>query len=215
MQRKAHAQNQVTTRLLLEQAVAVTEGAIFKGELAELARVAIQRGEPGENVLYFDTICTDVLNRGSANRPWYQTEIFQPDQALIQRPEHERMPRLPCFSLDQYLLCGLLDDALSAAGDVQHQRRYVTRQQEVATPADGQQWHIKLASTGKRIAHITVPMRCGEILRALINGEGVERLQRTVGFYGETHSRPFISASSASLASSMRSSTSSKPSVSP
>ncbi|MNS79888.1 hypothetical protein D3C72_1135520 [compost metagenome] len=124
---KAHAQNQPTPRLLLEQAVAVGEVAFFEGEIAQLAGLAIQRGEAGEYILDLDAVGTDVLHRRSANRAGNQAEVFQPGESLRQRVLHKRMPRLARFRLDHHTVAVIADHTNPARGHAQHQRRNICR----------------------------------------------------------------------------------------
>ena len=79
---ETHPQDQPTPRLLLEQAVAVGEVALCKREVAQLAGLAIEGGQAGENVLDLDAISADVLHRCRADGAGNQAEVFQARQAL-------------------------------------------------------------------------------------------------------------------------------------
>ena len=94
VERKTYPKDQPAPRLLLEDAVAVSEVALFQAEVAQLSAVAIERRQAGKHVLDLDAISTDVLHRCRADGAGNQAQVFQTGQPLRQRVLHERMPGL-------------------------------------------------------------------------------------------------------------------------
>ena len=208
---KAHPQDHPAPGLLLEQAVAIGEVAVFQAEIPQLAGLAIESGQAGEHVLDLDPIGADVLHRRCSHRARDQAEVLQPRQTLSQRPLDERMPGFPCFCFNHHVLAVITQLTDTTGCHAQHQRPDIGGQQQIAAAADHQQRHLMLARIGQRLTHIGIAFGLGEQLCANVHAKAVERLERNLRLHEQCHKRPFNSITSASQACSIRSSTCSKP----
>ena len=214
-QGETHTQNQPATRFTLEPAVTVSKLTLVQRELTQLTGVPIQGGQPGKHIFDFNPISANVLHRRRAHRTGNQTEILQPLQALLQGPLHKGMPGLPRFGFHQHRITLARHNPQTATGHAQHQRLNITRQQQVAATANHQQRQLQALGRLERLAHLGIVMGVGQVTRTRRHAEGIERLQRNIGFYIQTHRRPRTSASKQAAACSARSRTCSKPSSPP
>ncbi|MDT4839734.1 hypothetical protein FQZ97_735310 [compost metagenome] len=174
---EAHTQDQPAAGFTLEQAVAVSELAVLQRKLAQLAGFPVQRDQPGEHVLQFNAIGTNVLHGCSPHGTGNQAEVFQATQALLQRPEHQRMPRLAGFGLQQHILSVIRQNTHPSAGHAQDEGLYIARQQQVATTTDHQQRKVTLGRQGDCLTHLGIFMRLGEQPRLHVDAEGVVGLE--------------------------------------
>ncbi|MNN43881.1 hypothetical protein D3C81_1581440 [compost metagenome] len=195
--------------------MAVGELALVGAKLAQLAARAIQRHQAVQHILELDAVGADVLHRRRADRAGNQAEVLQPGQPLLQGPLHERMPGLAGFGLHQHLAALLLQQAAATADHAQHQGIEIAGQQQVAAAAHHQQRSAECGGGGQRFAHLGIRGRLGVPVRLHRHAEGVEGLQRLLLMHAQAH-RPSRSCSiSRSQASSIMSSTRSKPSAPP
>src|SRR5690606_42011189 len=72
IQTQTHAQYHVATGLLLEQAVAVGETAVFPVQPAHCSGAPVQGLQAVEQVTQLDAVGTDILHGGSAHGARYQ-----------------------------------------------------------------------------------------------------------------------------------------------
>ena len=125
------------------------------------------------------------------------------------------MPGLAGLGLDQHPLAVVFENAQATAGHAQHQGFDIAGEQQVAAAANGHQRQAAARGLGQGFTHLVVVARLGEQPGFDIDAEGIERFERDSLLQSQAHRRPLISASSASLACSIRSSTCSKPSTPP
>ncbi len=100
VQRETHPQNDEAPCLLLEQAVAITERTGLQIEFTQLTGLAVQRGQAGEHVADLHTVGSDVLDRRRPHGSGDKAQVFQAGQPQLEAVQHERMPGLAGFRLD-------------------------------------------------------------------------------------------------------------------
>ena len=170
---ETHAQDQPASGLALEQAVAIAEGTVRQREIAQLAALAVQRGQAGKHILDLHPVGTDVLHRRGAHGAGDQAEVLQAAQALLQRPEHEGMPGLTRLGLDQNGLAVIAQHPPAQQRHAQHQGVLVAGQQQVAAAADRAQRPAVARSQRQRLAHLGFVTRLGEMRGARRHTEAV------------------------------------------
>ncbi|MNZ50919.1 hypothetical protein D3C78_687200 [compost metagenome] len=192
-QGETYPQNQPTPRMLLEQAVAVGKLALIQIKVVQLAGLAVQRGQPEEDILDLDPVGTNVLHRRSTDGTGNQTEVLQPRQALGQTPLHERMPGLPCLGFDNYPLPIIGQNTQATTGHTQHQGLHIRSQQQIAAAANDQHRNVMLPGVGQGLTNLGIIVDFGEIPRPDINTECVVRLERYLLLPLTAHRRPLSS----------------------
>ncbi|MNH27509.1 hypothetical protein D3C79_876240 [compost metagenome] len=125
------------------------------------------------------------------------------------------MPGFTRLGLNHHALAVITQHAAATAGHVQHQRIDITGQQQVAATADDQHRQPALLRLGQRFAHLVIIMHLAEMPGLDVNAEGIERLERNLLLPQRCHNRPLISTTNAWHATSIRSSTCSKPAAPP
>ncbi|MNI51470.1 hypothetical protein D3C73_1061990 [compost metagenome] len=196
IQGKPHPQDQPSTGLLFEETVAVSEIALAQVEIAQLTRLAVQRGQAGEYVLDLHAIGADVLHGRGTDSAGDQAEVFQPRQSLGQGVLNERMPRLARLGFDDNAAAVIAENANATAGHAQHQRLDIAGQQQIAATANHQQRHVLLCGIGQGLTHIGIAVSLGKQPGPDIHAKGIERLEGNLALYLQTHNRLFNSMTS-------------------
>src|SRR5690606_7642667 len=171
LQRETHPQDDETPALLLEQTVAISEGASRCIKFTKLARGAIKCGQTGENITDLHSIGADILDRRSSNGSGNQAQILQPRQAQLQTMQYKGVPWLTGLSLKHHLLAIVGQQPNAPAVQAQHQRLNVLGQQKVTAPAEHAQGQAQTLRSRQRLAHLVVVMGFGEVARTSINSE--------------------------------------------
>ena len=121
---------------MLEDAVAVAEGADRGAERDAAAGDQVDRVERLETLLQLDAVGADVLHRRGADGARDQRQVLQPGPALGEREVDEVVPVLAGARLDDPGVGALLDQAHAAHLDLEDDLRHVARQDDVAAAAE-------------------------------------------------------------------------------
>ena len=131
--------DQPAARVLLEHAVAVAETAGLVVEPGPCAGMGIPGVDRVHEFADLRPVGADVLDRRGPRGAGDEGEVFQPGQALFQRPHHQRMPRCAGAGADDHVIQVVPDDGGVAIAQTQHHAFGVGCEQQVAAAAQRQQ----------------------------------------------------------------------------
>ena len=100
-----------------------------------LARDQVNRVQRLKAVLQFNAIGADVLHRRAAHGAGDEGQILQAKVAILKRPRDQTVPVFPCARFHNEGFGGFFDQAAAHQLDFKHQRLDVTRQNNIAAPA--------------------------------------------------------------------------------
>jgi len=138
-QGERHVQDhQFASVIALEYAVTVTEAArrCIHGARAAVAR--IEHGHAVKDVLDFEPVGANILDRRSAHGTGNERQVFQSADALGKGPLHEGVPVLASSCTDKMVGLIVADHLFSCEREVQNQPGKIAGQQHIAAAAQYQ-----------------------------------------------------------------------------
>ena len=187
-QGKAHPQNQrpvfqpkaFVTGRVLEHRVAVAKAALRGVQGEQLSGLQVYGVQRIKAVLQLHAIGANVLHWRSTHRAGNKRQVFQPGQALVQRPGHKVVPVFAGAGFHDEVLGRLAQQRAAHDFYLEHQRLHVAGQHQVAAAAQHKLWLRAPLRVGAHGLGVGLGANAQQRVRLGHDMEGVERLKGNV-----------------------------------
>ena len=162
---------------VFEHRVAVAKAALRGVQGKHLPGLQVNRVQGIKAVLQLHAIGAYVLHWRSAHRAGNKRQVFQPRQALVQRPGHKVVPVFAGTGFHDVVLGRLAQQRAAHDFYLEHQRLHVAGQHQVAAAAQHKLWLRAPVGIGAHGLGVRLGANAQQRMRLGHDMEGVERLQ--------------------------------------